>query len=132
MPEPQAPFRYGAAGNIVKQHFDEEGVLQYGSKAFTGRTKVYLAGMNWRPGDETVCVVGRNRFRRWVIESVPTALIENVRFTRIYKPTVLEILENAELMEGWHWWTRTSADRKAALAFVNAWNAALQNPSPRP
>ena len=73
-----------------------------------------------------VSVIARNRFGRYAIESVPVSLIENVRTQRIYQPRVLEIIDHEEVMEGWTWWKRTSADRKAAKAFVNAWNSDIR------
>ena len=37
-------WRFGVVGNIVKQHLDNEGIIRYGTKAFTGGTKVYIDG----------------------------------------------------------------------------------------
>ena len=107
-------WQFGVVGNIVKQHLDIEGVVRYGTKAFTGGTKVYIDGKGWNSDRDTVSVIGRNRFGRYVIESVPVSLIENVRTQRIYKPTVIEIMDYEEAVEGWTWWKRTSADRKDA------------------
>ena len=119
-------WRFGVIGNIVKQHLDSEGVVRYGTKAFTGGTKVYIDGKGWSPDRDTVSVIGLNRFGRYAIESVPVALIENVRTQRIYKPTVLEIMDCEEVMEGWTWWKRTSADRKEAKAFVDLWKSDIR------
>ena len=116
-------WRFGVVGNIVKQHLDNEGIIRYGTKAFTGGTKVYIDGKGWSPDRDAVSVIGLNRFRRYAIESVPVSLIENVRTQRIYKPTVLEILDHEEAVEGWTWWKRTAADRKATEMFVNAWKS---------
>ena len=117
----KANWRFGAVGNIVKQHLDREGIVRYGTKAFSGGTKVYLDGKGWSLEKDTVAVIGRNRFGRYVIENVPVALVENVRMQRIYKPTVLKIIDREEIEEGWIWWKRTSADKKAAMEFVDAW-----------
>jgi len=119
-------WRFGVVGNIVKQHLDNEGIIRYGTKAFTGGTKVYIDGKGWSPDRDTVSVIGLNRFGRYAIESVPVSLIENVRTQRIYKPTVLEIIDYEEVMEGWTWWKRTSADRKAAEAFVDFWKSDIR------
>lgn len=116
-------WRFGAVGNIVKQHIDEEGIVRYGTKAFTGGTKVYIDGIAWSKEQDSVSVIARNRFGRYVIERVPVELVENVRTQRIYKTTVLEIMDYEESMDGCPWWKRTVADRKAAKAFVDAWNS---------
>lgn len=119
-------WRFGVVGNIVKQHLDSEGIVRFGTKAFTGGTKVYIDGKGWSNDRNTVTVIGRNRFGRYVIESVPVSLIENVRAQRIYKPTIIEIMDYEEAMEGWTWWKRTSADRKAAKAFVDLWGSDIR------
>ena len=119
-------WRFGVVGNIVKQHLDSEGIVRYGTKAFTGGTKVYIDGKGWSPDRDTVSVIGLNRFGRYAIESVSVTLIENVRTQRIYKPTVLEIMDDEEVMEGWTWWKRTSADRKEAKAFVDLWKSDIR------
>ena len=40
--EPVQEWRYGVVGNITKTHFDDQGILRYGSSAFCGGAKVYL------------------------------------------------------------------------------------------
>lgn len=119
-------WRFGVVGNIVKQHIDKEGIVRYGTKAFTSGTKVYIDGTTWTPVRDSVSVIARNRFGKYTIESVPVSLVENVRTQRIYKPKVLEIMDYEEVMEGWAWWKRTAADRKAAKAFVDSWNSDIR------
>ena len=111
-------WRFCVAGNIVKSHLDEEGVLRYGTKAFTGGTKVYLDGKGWKELPSTISVIGQNRFGRYVLEWVPMELIENVRCQRVFKRTVLNIMDYLERMENWSWWQRTAADRREAEAFA--------------
>ncbi len=118
----QPQWRHGVAGNITKTHYDEKGILRYGSKAFCGGTKVYLYGKFWPENYDEIGVIGLNRFKRWVWESVPVALIENVRYTRVYKPGVLKRMEIEEAIEGADWWKRTAQDKREALAFVQTWN----------
>jgi len=113
---------FGVVGNIVKTHSGEDGVVYYGTKAFTGGTKVYLNGKYWDSRCENIAVIGRNRFGRTVFERVPIELIENVRVQRIYKPHVLEIIDYLRWMEGLEWWERTAADRKDTERFVKEWN----------
>ncbi len=111
-------WRFCVAGNIVKSHLDEEGVLRYGTKAFTGGTKVYLDGKGWKELPSTICVIGQNRFGRYVLERIPITLIENVRCQRVFKRTVLAIMDHLEWMDNWSWWCRTAADRREAEAFA--------------
>lgn len=111
-------WRFCVAGNIVRTHLDEEGVLRYGTKAFAGGTKVYLEGKRWDETQSTIFVIGQNRFGRYVLEQVPVALIENMRCQRVFKRTVLAIMDYLEWMENWSWWCRTAADRREAKAFV--------------
>ena len=35
-------WRFGVVGNIVSERIDDEGILRYGTEAFTGGTKVYF------------------------------------------------------------------------------------------
>ena len=111
-------WRFGVVGNIVSEHTDENGNTYYGSKAFTPGTKVYLHGKFWDPENPNIGVIGRNRFGRTVFEAVPINLIENIRVKRIYKPSILDIIDYLHVMEGLEWWERTAADRKNAENFV--------------
>ncbi len=40
-------WRFGVVGNIIRTHYDEEGILRYGTKAFSGgtiiRNNIYVA-----------------------------------------------------------------------------------------
>ncbi len=42
--EEKQNWTYCVVGNIKKTHFDEDGVLRYGTAAFSGGAKVYLSG----------------------------------------------------------------------------------------
>ena len=115
-------WRFGVVGNIVSEHTDESegGRVYHGTKAFSSGTKVYIDGKRWTPERTEVSVIGRNRFGRVVLETVPLNLIENIRTQRIYKPHVLEIMEHLSIVDGWEWWNRTAADRKETEQFVQA------------
>ena len=116
-------WRFGVVGNIVKKRIDDEGILRYGTKAFTGGTKVYIHGNTWSPGKRELSVISRNRFGRYVHESVPVDSVENIRCQRIYKPAVLEIIDYDQAVEGSSWWGRTASDRRESEAFVKAWKS---------
>ena len=99
-------WKYAVVGNIKKTHIDENGVLRYGTSAFTGNTRVYLCGKNMDeniPVDNKteIAVLGLDRCKRFNVICVPIDLIENVRFTRIYKPSVLKIMSDYEFAHCW-------------------------------
>ncbi len=118
----KSDWRFGVVGNIVGEHLGEDGKVYYGTKAFTSGTKVYINGKQWFPSTKEIGVIGRNRFGRFVVESVPLKMIENVRCQRIYQPAVLDHIYSEENLEGWQWWGRTVADRKETEAFVKDWD----------
>lgn len=117
---PNQPWRFGVAGNITKTHYDDEGILRYGSKAFGGGAKVYLCGKYWTKGRDTIGVVGLNRYKRMVYEDVPPELIENVRCTKVYKPSALRIMGDFEFTD--FWWDNSPADGKDTKRFVKMWH----------
>ena len=41
-------WRFCVVGNIISQHIDADGKLLYGSKAFSGGTKVYIDDLWWK------------------------------------------------------------------------------------
>ena len=111
-------WRFCVSGNITKSHTVQEGILRYGTKAFTGGTKVYLNGKNFGNDRENIEVIGRNRFGRFVVDFIPIEYIENIRSQRVYKPVVLEMIFYLEAVEGDQWWGRTANDRKESELFV--------------
>ena len=101
---------------------DENGKVLYGTRAFVGGTKVYIDDKTWGLNEGYVSVIGLNRFKRYAVESIPVDSIVNVRLQRIYKPTVIEIMNYLEISDGWVWRGRTVADRKEISDFVRMWN----------
>ena len=116
-------WRFCVVGNIKAQHTDETGKVLYGTKAFSGGTKVYIDDKTCGLNDGRISVIGLNRFGRYTTESVPVNLIENVRIQRVFKPKVLEIMNYLEVMDGCPWRDRTAEDRKAVKTFVEKWNS---------
>ena len=126
MEEKDNNWRFCVVGNIVHEHLGDDGAIYYGTKEFVGGTKVYIDGKNWANYKRSkIVVIGLNRFRKYEIASVEPKLIENVRFQAIFKPTVLEILDYEEAMEGWSWWGRTAQDKRDAKEFVKNWDELL-------
>lgn len=119
-PRPAQEWRYGVAGNITKTHLDEQGVLRCGSRAFCGGAKVYLSGKYWTQEQKTIGAIGLNRYKRFVYDDVSTELIENVRCTRVYKPSALKLMNHWEFSDCW--WDRSAASKKDTMRFVELWN----------
>ena len=107
-------------GNIVKTRIDENGILRYGTSAFTGGTKVYLCGKYWDERAKTITVIGLNRFKKFSVSDIPPNAIENVRCQRVYKPKVIEIMDDFEFWD--YWWGNTKKEKKSAELFVEKWN----------
>ena len=111
-------WRFCIVGNVVRQHTDANGQVRYGTKAFTGGTKLYIDDRTFALNNGSESVIGLNRFGHYAVEWIPVELIENLRIQRIFKPTVLEIMDYLEKADGWLWRGRTVEDRRALVAFV--------------
>ena len=114
--------RFCVVGNVSKQHKGEDGKTYYGTKAFKGGTKIYIYSTYWYEGKKDIAVIALNRFGRFIFESVPVDLIENVRVKTVFEPKVLELMEADEVCEGMEWLGRTKADKRRAEQFVEMWN----------
>ena len=117
-------WRWCIAGNIVKSHEDENGVTRYGTKAFSGGTKVYYFGYcsGCRFG-KMIGVIGKNRFGRWAFEDVYVEHIENVRVQQVFTPRVLSIIGSAEWMDGYICWNQTPEDKAEAQNCAEHWGS---------
>ena len=114
-------WKWAVAGNIQKTRIDENGVLRYGTAAFKGNAKVYLSGHAWdeRLSGENkteIAVLGLGRNGRYQFQNVPIELIENLRVTKVYTPTIVEMMGYHEDCECW--WGNTQEDRDDASAFL--------------
>ena len=119
--ESRRNWKYCVTGNIVKTHLDENGVLRYGTSAYSGGTKVYLCGKRWDPSNEKITVIGLCRGKRYYVDRIPVEFIENVRRQKAFNPAVLEIMDD---WEHWDlWWQNTKEDRDATEEFVVKWNS---------
>ena len=113
-------WTYCVVGNIRKTHFDEDGVLRYGTAAFTGGTKVYLSGRLWDRRRGHIDALGLNRRNALQVDWTDISLIENVRCQRVFQPTVLKIMDHWEFRSGW--WGRSKHEKADAEGFVEWWN----------
>ena len=114
-------WKYCVVGNIAKRHIDKDGIPRYGTLAYTGGTKVYLCGKCWDGNTPQISVLGLNRCGKFQLHDIPVELIENVRCKRVFKPSILRIMDNWEFANCW--WHNTNADRIAAREFVRNWNS---------
>ncbi len=114
-------WKYCVVGNIVRERIDENGILRHGTVAFKGGARVYIEGKNYdydyvRSG---ITVLGLNRYRRYAYEFIPKDQIENVRFTRTFKPTVMDKMYPYEGHDGW--WGNSEEDGENAKQFAFNW-----------
>ena len=118
--EEKQNWTYCVVGNIKKTHFDEDGVLRYGTAAFTGGTKVYLAGRVWDRTCDHINTLGMSRSKRLQIIRTDVSQIENVRLQKVFDPAVLGIMDWYALVGGW--WGKSKNEKADAEEFVKWWN----------
>ena len=136
---------YGIAGNITKSHYDKDGVLRYGTKAFRAGTKVYLG--NWLRDDGKILVIGlsrkrRNKRRKYIEELVEAEYIDNLRPTKVFNTAVIERMllydvfgpvADMEKTDGkivirytsdyFCYWGNTEEDRTEIDNFIKQWSS---------
>ena len=109
-------MKYCVVGNIVMEHLDENGITRYGTVPFPGGRKVYISRRLWE--DEEVTVTGLNRFKsKYILEKIPLAWIENIRFSKTFDPRVLELMEN-NIEHRDMWWLYKEEDKKGAEEYA--------------
>ena len=113
-------WRYCAVGNIVRSHVDDNGILRYGTSAYSGGTKVWLCGKYWDRTYPKIGVLGLCRGKRYYFSAVPVSLIENVRCQKLYKPSVLELMNDFEYTDDW--WYDTPEDKAEIERFLAEWH----------
>ena len=100
-------FKYCVVGNIVREHVDEEGITRNGIVVFPGGRKVYISRLLW---DYGAVVLGLNRWHsRFILECIPLELIENIRPSRTFKRSVIDLMDDPEMPDGW--WRYKEEDR---------------------
>ncbi len=112
-------MKYCVIGNIVKEHVDENGILRHGTASFPGGRKVYISKDLW---EDSVFVLGLNRYKsRYVYDRIPLDRIESIRYSKTFKPRVLELMENnSEFLNTW--WTHKDSDLEETIQFVRTIN----------
>lgn len=118
--EEKQNWTYCVVGNIKKTHYDEDGTLRYGTAAFTGGTRVYISGRIWDRSRDHIKALGLNRRNELQVVWTNTEYIENVRYQKVFQPTILEIMDNFEYRSGW--WGKSQKEKADAEEFVKWWN----------
>lgn len=109
-------WKYCVIANIKQEHIDSDGIKRFGCKYFPGRRKVYLSNRYWKAARE-ITVMGLNRWKsKYILESVPLDLLENIRCKRTFKPRVVELMNDWEFKD--LWWTNAYEDGLDAKAFA--------------
>lgn len=113
-------WRYCVVGNIVLDRTDEEGNIRHGCKEFKAGTKVYLYGKYWPEEFNYIPVIGLDRHRKYRVVKISKEYIENVRAGRVFKPNILEIMNNFEFTDAW--WDSSEEDKLDTKNFAKRWN----------
>lgn len=113
-------WTYCTVGNIRPTHFDGDGTVRYGTAAFRGGTKVYLAARIWDRTKPHIEAYGKTRENRWQIVTTDVGHIENLRVQKVFHPDVLNFMGNHEYRSTW--WGKSKREKEAAEAFVQWWN----------
>lgn len=112
-------MKYCVIGNIVKEYTDENGILRHGTKCFPGGRKVFITRRLWEDG---VLVMGLNRYKsKYVYENVPLSCIENIRFSKTFKPRILEEMKFTNEFPD-EWWMYKEEDRIGAMEYADTLN----------
>ena len=107
-------FKYCVIGNIVREWIDEEGIKRNGIVVFPGGRKIYISRRLW---DDEVTVLGINRWgSQYILERVPLAYIENIRPSKTFNRTVVALMNNPELEDGW--WRYKKEDKIGSEEFA--------------
>ncbi|MBU5462701.1 hypothetical protein [Lachnoclostridium sp. MSJ-17] len=111
-------WRWCLVGNIIEKHpYGEEHEIRYGSKHFSGGTKVYIAPAQWCDGMEKIVVLGLSRYSRNFVEVViSNKLVENFRLGKVYQPALLRrMLESSYI-----WWDDSEKDKESIITYIES------------
>ena len=94
-------WRFCAVGNVVNTRKDEEGVLRHGTKEFCGGTRLYLYGRYWNETSPYIAAIGLDRHKKYRVVDLPVDVVKNVRKSKVYRHSVLKIMDNWEFCDVW-------------------------------
>ena len=114
-------WRYCVAGDIVRTRIDKDRVFRYGTSELFGYTKVYLSRNFFEDPGEEISIIGYTMSNQYQVVKVAPECIENIRCSKTYKPSVLNIMGDSELSGCW--WDNTPEEKQSAEEFVRLWKA---------
>ena len=96
-------------GNIKQSHeYGENNEIRYGTKHFSGGTKVYCFPAYWGDGYENIHVIGKPRkSHKLILIVIKSELIENFRLKQIYDKRVIEEM----YCGGWGGWDNSEKSK---------------------
>ena len=103
-------WRWCLVGNIREtRECGEDKEIRYGTKHFSGGTKVYLAPAQWGDGYENVVVIGKPRHKKGFIEIVlRLKYMTNFRLQKVFDPHLLNRMDKSK----YSWWENRDTDRE--------------------
>lgn len=112
-------MKYCVVGNIVMERLDENGVTRHEIPVFPGGRKVYISRRLWKDG---VTVLGLNRYKNnYVLEKIPLAWIDNIRFSKTFQPKLVELMANTDESRDM-WWLYKEEDKNGAMEYAQLLN----------
>ena len=114
---------YCLVGNIVEKHeYGENKEIKYGTKHFSGGTKVYCYPGKWGDGYENIYVIGKPRNGFKLIKVVMRReYIENFRLKKVFNKKVIK-----EMYHDNGWDNRLST-KNEIIEFAKSLNANIKN-----
>lgn len=113
-------WKYAVVGNVIRNRIDEHGVLRHGTKEFPAGAKLYLYGKFWNETFKNISAIGLDRHKRYRVVDLPVEYIENLRIQKVYKLSVLRIMNDFEFEQGW--WDNSLEEKNNAEYFIKKWN----------
>lgn len=113
-------MKFCVAANVVRERTEEDGTIRHGTPAYPGGRKVYVA-KHLRLDPDVVCVLGMNRFKKYVYNYIPLGWIENVRPDKTFNLHLLTLMrDNFENFD--MWWGYREEDRQGVALFAEVLN----------
>ena len=118
-------WTYCVVGNIKESYIDKDGIVRYGTSAFVGGAKVYLAGRIWDRSRSDICAIGMTRGKKIQVIDTDITRIENLRCQKVFRKGILELMNDFEFRSCW--WGRSKREKEDAEEFIVWWNSHVQH-----
>lgn len=109
-------WQWCLVGNIVNEHeYGEAHEIRYGNKQFRPGAKVFINLVYGGMGHENILVIGNpRRSHRYIEVVIARKYVENFRIQKVYKPKVLERMNNSQ----WDWWGHSDEARDKIIEIL--------------